>query len=63
METGDKLKLVSISMVKNEEDIIESFVRYNLNIFDEMILLDNGSSDNTLNILNSLKRENLPIYI
>ena len=50
-------------MVKNEEDIIESFIRYNLNIMDEMIVLDNGSSDNTLNILNNLKAENLPISV
>ena len=34
-------KIFSISMVKNEMDIIESFVRYNANIFDGMIILDN----------------------
>ena len=50
-------------MVKNEDDIIESFVRYNLNILDEMIILDNGSTDNTLKILNFLKSENLPIDV
>ena len=57
------MKIVSISIVKNESDIIESFVRYNLNIIDEMIILDNGSSDDTLKILNQLKEENLPITI
>jgi len=56
-------KIVSITMVKNESDIIESFVRYSLNIFDEMIILDNGSSDNTLEILNLLKNENSPLHI
>ena len=50
-------------MLKNEEDIVESFIRYNLNILDEMIILDNFSTDNTLNILKSLKREGLPIHI
>ena len=48
-------------MVKNEMDIIESFVRYNVNYLDGMIILDNGSTDNTLNILKSLKNEGLPI--
>lgn len=50
-------------MVKNEMDIIESFVRYNANIMDGMIILDNGSSDDTLNILNKLKNENFPIFV
>ncbi len=56
-------KLVSISMVKNEEDIIESFVRYNISILDEMIILDNNSNDNTIKILESLKSEGLPVFI
>jgi hypothetical protein len=50
-------------MVKNESDIIESFVRYNLNILDGMIILDNQSSDNTLKILNLLKNEGLNLHI
>lgn len=56
-------KIFSISMVKNEIDIIESFVRYNVNCFDGMIILDNGSTDNTLKILMSLKDEGLPIHV
>jgi len=56
-------KIFSISMVKNEADIIESFVRYNTNIMDGMIILDNGSTDNTLEILKQLKNEGLPIII
>jgi glycosyltransferase involved in cell wall biosynthesis len=55
--------IFSISMVKNEEDIIESFVRYHMCILDGMIILDNGSEDNTLEILNALKEEGIPIYI
>ncbi len=56
-------KIFSISMVKNEMDVIESFIRYHVNIFDGMIILDNGSTDNTLKILNFLKNEGLPIFI
>jgi glycosyltransferase involved in cell wall biosynthesis len=56
-------KIFSISMVKNEMDIIESFVRYNVNYLDGMIILDNGSTDRTLNILESLKNEGLPIFV
>ncbi|MGB9979579.1 glycosyltransferase family 2 protein [Methanobacterium sp.] len=56
-------RIFSISMVKNEEDIIESFVRYNINILDGMIILDNGSTDNTATILRLLEKEGLPIYI
>jgi len=40
-------------------DIIESFIRYNLNILDGMIILDNGSTDNTLTILKNLKKEKM----
>lgn len=58
-----KTKIVSISMVKNEMDIIESFVRYNVNILDCMLILDNGSTDDTIQILKSLQKEGLPIYI
>ena len=57
------MKIVSITMIKNESDIIESFIRYNLNIFDEMIILDNGSTDDSLKIINKLQDENLPIIV
>lgn len=57
------MKIVSITMIKNESDIIESFIRYNLNIFDEMLILDNGSTDDSANIINELQNENLPIVL
>ena len=56
-------QIFSISMVKNEMDILESFVRYHTNIFDGMIFLDNKSTDKSVNILTLLKNEGLPIYI
>lgn len=60
---SNKKKIFSISMVKNEMDIIESFVRYNICIFDGMVIMDNGSTDDTLPILNLLKEEGLPIVV
>lgn len=57
------MKIISISTVKNEADIIESFVRYNLNIVDEMIILDNNSSDETTLILKKLIDEGLSITL
>jgi Glycosyl transferase family 2 len=55
-------KIFSVTMVKNEMDIIESFIRYNLNILDGMIILDNGSTDSTLNIIKCLKDEGYPVF-
>jgi hypothetical protein len=59
------MRLYSFTTVKDEEDIIESFVRYNMNILDGMIISDNGSNDKTLEILYKLKDEgyNLDIII
>lgn len=57
------MKLVSISTIKNEADIIESFIRYHAAIFDLMIILDNGSTDDTLKILEELKKEDLPFVL
>lgn len=62
-EGKNKRKIFSVSMVKNEADIIESFVRYHQHIFDGMVFLDNMSSDRTPEILEKLREEGLPIYV
>jgi glycosyltransferase involved in cell wall biosynthesis len=54
--------IVSLTMVRNEADIVESFVRHNVQFLDAMIVLDNGSCDQTPEILFSLIREGLPVY-
>ena len=42
--------IVSITMVRNEQDIIEPFLRHHSPLLDAMILLDNGSVDRTRDI-------------
>jgi FkbM family methyltransferase len=51
------MRLVGISTVKNESDIIESFVRHNLGFLDRLHVVDNGSTDTTGEILAELVRE------
>lgn len=55
--------LAAVSMVKNEADIIELFIRINSRIFDRIYILDHNSDDNTLLILESLKAEGYSIEI
>jgi hypothetical protein len=57
------INTISFSVVKNEADIIEAFVRHNLQYIDHMVIADNMSTDNTLPILYSLKKEGLPLDI
>ena len=56
-------KLVGLSMVRNESDVIETFIRHNLTLLDELHIVDHNSSDNTREILTLLKQEGLPIHI
>ena len=56
-------KIVLVSMVKNEADIIESFVRHSLTYADELIIADHQSSDGTWEILESLHDEGLPLIL
>ncbi|HED38180.1 MAG TPA: glycosyltransferase family 2 protein, partial [Ignavibacteria bacterium] len=56
-------KIFSITMIKNEVDIIETFVRYHLSFLDSMVILDNGSTDGTIEILLKLIDEGLPIHL
>lgn len=55
------MKLISFSVVRNESDIIEVFVRYHARLFDRMVIVDHRSDDNTWEILNLLKDEGMPI--
>lgn len=50
------MKIFLISRIKNEEDIIESFVRYHLNFIDEMVIIEDYSNDETYNNSEKIKR-------
>ncbi|MBS9476591.1 glycosyltransferase family 2 protein [Ancylobacter radicis] len=51
------MRVASISLVKNEADIIECFVRHNLAFVDKMFIIDDRSSDATPEILRLLRDE------
>ena len=53
--------LWGIAMVRNEEDIVEPFVRHNLAFLDGLTLLDHRSEDGTPGTLERLEAEGLPL--
>lgn len=57
------MKIVSFTMVNNESEIIESFVRYNYNFVDEMVIIDNGCTDSTIRIIRNLIAEGFKITV
>jgi glycosyltransferase involved in cell wall biosynthesis len=57
------MRLVSATRILNEDDIVEAFVRHNATHLDHMLFLDNGSTDQTLEILKALKAEGFPITV
>ena len=55
------MKLAAVAMVRNESDIIESFVRHNLRWVDRLYVIDHDSADATPAIIDALKAEGLPL--
>jgi hypothetical protein len=62
-ETIATYPIVGFSLVKNEADIIESFIRHNIIYLDFLVIGDNGSTDATRAIIVSLMREGLPLIL
>jgi hypothetical protein len=62
-ETPGPPKLVAISRVRNEADIIEAFIRHHCAQFDKLIVLDDGSTDETLEMLYALRAQGLPLVV
>jgi hypothetical protein len=57
------MRLVAVSIVKNEADIIEAFVRHSSAWVDHHLIFDHDSTDGTREILAALRREGLPVTL
>jgi len=57
------MKLVAVCRVRNEVDIIEAFVRHHCAHFHKLIILDDGSTDQTQQVLRALQSEGLPLVV
>ncbi|HSH95618.1 MAG TPA: glycosyltransferase family 2 protein [Roseimicrobium sp.] len=57
------MTIIGVACVKNEEDIIEAFVRHNLFYLQKLIVLNHGSTDNTSAILSRLVAEGLALVV
>jgi hypothetical protein len=55
------MKIVTVSTIRNEADIIESFVRYHIQFVDRMIITNHRSADASGRILQALREEGLPL--
>jgi hypothetical protein len=58
-----KMRLAAVTTVRNECDIIESFVRHNAAFLDCLYILDHRSTDATPVILRKLADEGLPVLL
>lgn len=56
-------KIWAVTMVRNEEDIIESFCRYTMNFCDGLLIWDDNSLDHTGGIIKQLIEEGLQIVL
>ncbi len=57
------MKLVAVSRILNEEDVIEPFVRHTAAFASDHVILDNGSTDRTPQILADLRREGINLVV
>src|SRR5438105_5972075 len=57
------MRLAAVATLKNEIDIAEAFVRHTLAIVSELQVIDNGSTDGTLEVLRALAAQGLALEI
>jgi len=58
-----RLRLIGIAVVGNEADIVEAFVRDNLEYVDHMLIAEHNTVDGTREILAALVEEGLPLTV
>ena len=63
MTAAPPLHVVTVSCVRNEADIVETFVRYHCATAGLMVIADHESDDGTRAILEGLRDEGLPLEI
>jgi hypothetical protein len=57
------VKIVALTVVRNELDILEVFVRYHLELVDHMVIADHRSIDGSSELLRELEGEGLPVTV
>lgn len=57
------MRIVAVTRILNEDDIVEAFVRHHATQVDHHVFLDNGSTDRTLEILKALHAEGIPLTV
>jgi hypothetical protein len=57
------MKIVGISMIGNDADIVEAFVRHTLSLLDHLFVIVHCPHDGTGEILSALQGEGLPITL
>jgi hypothetical protein len=57
------MQLWGLSMVRNEADVVEAFVRHNLRFLDGLTVIDHRSRDGTTEILGALQHELSPLDV
>ena len=57
------MRIVAITRVLDEADVIEAFVRHTAAYVQHHVFMDNGSVDGTTEILRALKQEGLPLTV
>ena len=57
------MRICGVTIVRNEEDILEASIRHNLRALDALTVIDHASTDATPAILASLAAEGLPIEV
>jgi hypothetical protein len=57
------MKIVGISMIGNDADIVEPFVRHNLRLLDHLVIIVHCARDGTGEILNALQAEGQPLTL